>query len=413
MPYIIKDKLAFLLEASKILSSSLDYNVTLAIVAKLVVNNIADYCIIDVLEGNKLERLVVKVSDRTKQSLANEMFNYPPDPNNKLAIYDAAKTGEPIIIKEVTDEWLKSVSKHPREREIVKELKLTSHVFAPLISRGKVIGVLTIASMEKGFSYDRQDVQYIKEIATRAGIAVDNARLFSQAQEALRTRDEFLSIASHELKTPLTSVLLNLQLILHKIHNAANEKIEMSEIVNMIEISKKQSERMSRLITDLLNISVISTGRLQVEREPLDLSGLVDDILNRFTVQFEKAHMKVILKNRKPVWGHWDRIRLEQVISNLISNAIKYGKSKPLTVEVMHEKGRAIVKVKDRGIGIKEKDMAHIFERFKRAVSSKDFKGLGVGLYISRQIVEAHGGTLSVKSTEKNGSTFIVDLPLE
>lgn len=413
MPYKLTDKIQFLSEASKILSSTLEYNVTLASVAKLVVTNIADLCVIDVFEEGHLNRVTVRAADPKKQKVANAMYNFIPDPRNKQAVYDSANGGKPIIIKKVTNEWLSTVSRIKEERDIHQTLGLSSLIFTPLKSRGKVIGVLTIASCKPDFSYTQADANFMEELASRAGLAVDNSRLFSDAQEALRTRDEFLSIASHELKTPLTSILLNLQLILHKIHNAANEKVEISEIVSMIEVSKKQSERMSRLISDLLNISVISTGRLQVEREPMDLSGLVDDILNRFSVQFEKAHMKVILKNRKPVWGHWDKIRLEQVISNLISNAVKYGKSKPLTVEVTHEHGKAIVKIRDQGIGIKEKDMVHIFERFKRAVSSKDFKGLGVGLYISRQIIEAHGGTLTVKSVERRGSTFTVELPLE
>lgn len=413
MPYRIEDKIAFLSEASKILSSTLDYNVTLASVAKLVANNIADLCVIDIFEGNLLNRVAVRVADRRKQKLANEMYNFLPDPRNKRAVYDTVHGGKPIIIKKVTKSWLKSVSRLKEERDMHIKLNLHSLIFTPLKSRGKIIGVLTIASSYPKFSYTQEYANFMEELAIRAGLAVDNSRLFSEAQEALRTRDEFLSIASHELKTPLTSILLNLQLILQKIHNAANQKIEMKEIEGMIETSKNQSDRLSRLISDLLNISLISTGRLVIEKEQMNLSDVVHEVIKRFEVQLDKAHIPIDWRNNKKLVGNWDKVRLEQVVTNLISNAIKYGKNKPVTIRLTRNKNMAVLKIKDRGIGIKKKDRKHIFERFKRGANSKDFKGLGVGLYISRQIVEAHQGNLSVISSVGKGTTFTVSLPME
>lgn len=412
MAYILKDKFEFLSEASKILSSSLDYNVTLASIAKLIVNNVADFCMIDIIEKNQMSRVAVRVTNQKDRKLAQKMFSFPPDPRNKKAIFDTARTGRPILIRKATKGWLKTVSRIQEERDIVSKLKLTSYIFTPLISRGKVIGVITIGSNKEMFSYNQDDVAFMKELASRAGLAVDNARLFSEAQEALRTRDEFLSIASHELRTPLTSILLNIQLILFRIRKSSSDQIKIEDIVEMLERSEQQSYRLSRLINDLLNISVISTGRLEIEKEPTDLVEVVKGAIARHDAQFNKLGIKLIFKGLKKLPGNWDKVRLEQVVSNLITNAMKYGKRKPITIEIDKSKNWAILKVKDRGIGIDRGDLPNIFEKFKRVATNKGISGLGVGLYISHQIVEAHGGKITVKSNKKIGTTFTVFLPL-
>lgn len=203
MPYIVKDKIKFLSEASKILSSSLDYNNTLSVVAGLVVDNIADFCIIDIWEGEELKRLTVRISDPKKRKLAEKFFNYLPDPTNKQAIYDAAYSGKPIVIKKVTDKWLQSVSKIQEERENVGVLGLKSFVFAPLKSRGKTIGVITIGSSKQAFSYSVADSLFIEELAGRAAMAVDNAKLFSETQDALKMRQNHFLMLQQIYKSAL------------------------------------------------------------------------------------------------------------------------------------------------------------------------------------------------------------------
>lgn len=412
MPYVIKNPLEFLSEASKILSSSLDYHLTLVIIAKLVVSNFADFCMIDIFEDGKMKRLAVKIADPKKQKMANLMFQYPPDPRNKKAIYEAYNTGNPIVIRRVTKKWLKTVSRINEERELVEKLNLKSFIFAPLKSRKNVIGVLTIASSKNDFHYSSDDGLLANEIAGRAGIAVDKARLFSELQDAILTRDEFLSIASHELKTPLTSILLNLQQILHKIKNSKDNNLNKDQIIQMIETSEKQSKRMASLINDLLNVSVLSTGRLQIEKERMDLNNSVIEVLNRFDTQMKKLKIPYKLITCPGTIGNWDKVRIEQVISNLISNAIKYGRGKLISIEVKKVDNQGVLIVSDKGIGVSKKDQEKIFGRFNRAVTQKDYKGLGIGLYISKQIVEAHNGKVTVKSQKNKGSTFTLFLPL-
>ncbi len=411
MPYAVKDRVGFLAEASKILSSSLDYNITLASTAKLIVRNIADFCIIDIVENKRLKRVTVMVSNKKEQKIAELMFNYLPDPRNKKAIYDAVHLGKPIIIKQKTEKWLKSVSRIPAEREIVNLLDLQSFIFTPLKSRRRIIGALTLGLKSTSKRYDASDALLVEELASRAGLAVDNAKLFTEAKNAIQARDEFMSIASHELKTPLTSILLNLQLTLRKMRNTTSGRIKADDIRKMIELSEQQSQRLSRLITELLNTSVVSTGRLVLEKEQVDLYQLTKNVIERFDLQLKKANTKVNFTGTKTV-GNWDSIRLEQMISNLLSNAIKYGNEKPIKIEVRKNGNQAIFKIQDQGIGIDPYSKNKIFERFQRTESAKNFKGLGLGLYIGKQIIEAHGGKIKVESAENEGSTFIVSLPI-
>lgn len=266
--------------------------------------------------------------------------------------------------------------------------------------------------MDPKFSYSETDLPFIEELANRAATAVDKARLYLEAQKALRTRDEFLSVASHELKTPLTSILLNIQAVIKKIQKTEIESPEIREIVKMLELSSRQSHRMARLINDLLNVSVASTGRLQIEKEETELIGLVKEVILSFKARLKDSNIQVVVDMDEKIVGMWDKVRIEQVIANLLSNAIKYGKGKPILITVKKLGKNAHIRIKDNGIGIKKVDQEMIFEQFKRAVNSKEYSGLGVGLYICLQIVEAHKGKLSVESKAGDGASFIVDLPL-
>jgi signal transduction histidine kinase len=412
MPHVVSDKILFLSEASKVLSSSLDYYVTLGTVAELIVTGVSDFCIIDIFDGRKMSRVAVRVADRKKQKLADKMYKFLPSPSNKEAIYDTAKNNKTVLIKKATPSWLKKVSKIKEERETIRKLGLNSHLFVPLKSRGQTIGVLTTASMDPNFSYSESDLPFIEELANRAATAVDKARLYLEAQKALRTRDEFLSVASHELKTPLTSILLNIQAVIKKIQKTEIESPEIREIVKMLELSSRQSHRMARLINDLLNVSVASTGRLQIEKEETELIGLVKEVILSFKARLKDSNIQVVVDMDEKIVGMWDKVRIEQVIANLLSNAIKYGKGKPILITVKKLGKNAHIRIKDNGIGIKKVDQEMIFEQFKRAVNSKEYSGLGVGLYICLQIVEAHKGKLSVESKAGDGASFIVDLPL-
>jgi signal transduction histidine kinase len=220
---------------------------------------------------------------------------------------------------------------------------------------------------------------------------------------AIDARDEFLSIASHELRTPLTALKLRLQSVVHsgELPNKAQHRMDSAVV---------QTERLERLIENLLDVSRIATGSLQLELETTDLSELVRDVTQRFTAPAQGAS-PLELDAPAPAVGCWDRLRLEQVAGNLLSNAFKFGEGKPITVRVSMEGDHARLTVSDRGIGIAAEDVARIFQRFERVVGRRALGGLGMGLYIAREIVHAHGGAIEVESAPGKGSRFHVLLP--
>ncbi|HSW48031.1 MAG TPA: ATP-binding protein [Candidatus Saccharimonadales bacterium] len=232
-------------------------------------------------------------------------------------------------------------------------------------------------------------------------------------QKEIRSRDEFLSVASHELKTPLTSMLLQTQTALHNIRNVSVAHFSFEKLLNMLESVENQTKRLSKMINDLLSVSIITIGNLNLEYEEIDLDKLVKGVLTDFQARLDKENIKVIIDIEEKVIGNWDKIRIEQAISNFISNAIKYGLNKPIEITVKKDNRFAEFIIKDNGIGISKSKQKEIFELFQRAVSVEDYKGLGVGLYITQKIVLAHGGTVSVSSNSGRGSKFNMRLPLK
>ncbi|MFT3767673.1 MAG: hybrid sensor histidine kinase/response regulator [Minicystis sp.] len=241
---------------------------------------------------------------------------------------------------------------------------------------------------------------------------VELQRAKDYAEAAVHARDEFLVIASHELRTPLTSLQLHLQSIQRAL-DATGASCPTGRIITGIDVATRQTERLATLVDSLLDASRISAGRLELHPERLDLAAVVRDAAERLGEIARRAGSTVVVVAGHPVIGTWDRVRCEQVTTNLLSNAIRYGRGKPIEVEVTQEGQRARLVVRDAGIGIDEEQRTRIFGIFERGVSSRNYGGLGLGLYITRQIVEAHGGTIHVTSRLGQGLTFVVELPVE
>jgi two-component system, sensor histidine kinase and response regulator len=235
-----------------------------------------------------------------------------------------------------------------------------------------------------------------------------------ELQEAIQARDEFLSIASHELKTPLTSLVAHLQMLLRSLQRGQQPPIEQLE--RRLQAAEQASKRLVKLINGLLDVSRISAGRLELELEAVDLAEVTREVVGRFEQELAEGGCLLELGLEgaagKAV-GRWDRFRIEQVVTNLLANAIKYGPGKPIEVRVEVDGGKARLVVRDRGIGIAPEQVERIFGQFERAVSARHYGGMGLGLFIVRQIVEAHGGEIRVDSEPDAGSTFTVELPVE
>jgi signal transduction histidine kinase len=243
----------------------------------------------------------------------------------------------------------------------------------------------------------------VDRTAKLASINEDLERSQDSLRQAIVTRDEFLSVASHELSTPLTSLKLQIQNLIRNDHAPA--------IAEQLKRIDRQADRLTKLIRQLLDVSRIAGNRLRLEPEDMDLGALVEEIVSRFALDLKHSGSELRVHAGIEIRGLWDRDRIDQVITNLISNAIKFGLGNPIDVILEPIEGGVRLSVHDGGIGIDSKSWDRIFERFERAVSTRHFGGLGIGLWIVRQIVEASGGTISVHSEIGRGSTFIVELP--
>jgi PAS domain S-box-containing protein len=239
----------------------------------------------------------------------------------------------------------------------------------------------------------------------------DQKRIQAALAAAIHARDEFLSIASHELRTPITSLQLQVESLLAETI-ARHGGDQSDRWVRRMTLAMRQVERLTRLIEELLDVSRISMGKLTLSREEADLSALVREVVGRFQEQAHRVGSEIVLDADRPVFGSWDRLRLEQVMTNLLSNAIKFGAGKPIDVTVRGGRPTlATVTVRDHGIGIEQSDLARIFGRFERAVSSRSYGGLGLGLYIVQQIIDRHGGRVEANAVPGDGAELRFELP--
>jgi signal transduction histidine kinase len=270
----------------------------------------------------------------------------------------------------------------------------------------KILGLAEDAKLSRLRGLELEEARKVLESRVRARTR--------ELEMAIQARDEFLSIASHELKTPLTSLKLQAQLARRSIDRADDRVYTKDSVDSIVRQLEKQCGRLLRLVDDMLDIARFATGTLSLELEPVELPELVDDVLRRLEPQFAQAKRpKPRLSNESPeiLVGYWDRLRIEQVLTNLLTNALRYGGENQIEVKIFAEDREAVFCVKDFGPGIAEEALDRIFSRFERAVSASEVSGLGLGLYISQQIVQAHGGTIRVESRLGDGATFCVALP--
>lgn len=399
---------SFLSRASALLGSSLDYEDTLRNVAELAVPGIADWCGVDLVQPDgSLRSVAITHIDPAKRVFAEELRErFPSSSDTRTGATNVVRTGEPELYAEITDEQLVASSRSPEHLRLVRELGLTSAMVVPIKLDGRPIGAISfvLARAERHYSHD--DLMMATQLGERAGAAITNAQLYEQATHAIALRDEFVSIAGHELRTPLATMSLAVESLLH-----LPDDTLLGTVKERIEKQGKQTDRLIRLVEELLDVTRLASSRLVLEREDVDLAELVRDVASRFSAEATRIRSPFVIEV-EPAIGHWDRMRVEQITTNLITNALKYGKGKPIEISVEQRERDAVLTITDHGIGIEARDHARVFERFERAVSARQFGGLGLGLWIVRQLVEAHGGSIALASAPGDGSTFSVQLPL-
>jgi signal transduction histidine kinase len=403
----------FVARASQALAASLDFRATLDQVARLAVPVVADLCAVDILEENgSLSRLAVAHRVPEKATVAWEIeHRWPASLNDRYGPGRVIRSGQPELREEVPESKLPRAARDADHLLALRGLGLESYLIAPLQARGRTLGAITFAYAGSHRRYRKADLGLAMELAARAALAVDNALLYRASREAVRLRDQFLAVASHELKTPLTPLSLRLQSLQREL-DRNNGHLDLLRLREHVATLQRQCKRLSTLSESLLDVSRLEAGKLVLDLEYLDLSALVREVIGRFVGQAERTKTPLKVRTEEAVVGHWDRIRLEQVVSSLLSNALKYGAGRPIHVLVERVATGARLTVRDEGIGISPEHLPRIFARFERAVSAEHFGGLGLGLYLTRHLVEALGGSIRASSEPEKGSTFEVDLPL-
>ena len=405
-------QLRLLAQASAALSASLDYPATLNRIAELVVPQLADLCIIDVVAEGTYTRVTTVHADPAFAPLMEQLKRYPPHlPHHPVREVERSRT--PLLLDDFNQALFDQIAQGPEHIALVKQIGMRSNATFPLIARDRVLGTLTLAYTSASRRYTAADLPLLEEIALRCAQAIENARLYQEAQETLRSRDELFDMIVHDLRNPLTVIGGSAHLLERQLSKLGLMPAD-GPIARRIEQIARSSEQMRRMINDLVDLARIRTRQpLDLQLAPLDLTAMAQRVVSDYQHTSDQ-HQIVLSGTTKPVMISADSVRLGRVLENLLANAIKYSPNGgTVQVELAVSANMAQVRVRDQGIGIPAADLPHIFERFRRAANVPgQIGGTGLGLASARQIVLQHGGTIAVESTPQVGSVFIIALPL-
>ncbi|HWP35676.1 MAG TPA: ATP-binding protein [Thermodesulfobacteriota bacterium] len=406
-----RQRATFLADVGAELAASLDYEATLQRIARLAVPTLADRCVVDLVEADgSIRRVAVVCADPAKAPLAERLRRYSPDPHGPHPIARVARTGRAEVAADVPPGLVPAIAHDVEHARIVQELGLRSYMCVPLVARGRTLGTLWFASAESGRRYGPADLALAEELARRAALAVDNARLYREAQEAVRARDAFLARASHELRTPLTSALGTIRLLRRSRSGQLSESPE-----TLIEIASRNLETMAALVNDLLDASKLAAGAAALIVEPVEVADLVARSLELVAAQARDKGVALETAVPAGLRLKGDPLKLEQVLVNLLANAVTFTPAGGrVRVEAERDDDGVLLRVRDTGEGIARDVLDRIFEPFFQASGGgrRRTRGTGLGLAICRQIVTLHGGRIWAESDGPGaGSTFTVRLP--
>ncbi len=400
----------FLAEATARLTASLDYETTLQTLTQLVVPRLADGCVIEMLqEDGSLDRVAAAIDPSTSAVAAELRRHYPPRLDAPHGIARVLRTGESELTPVIAPEVLVAAAHDAEHLRLLQALGMQSSMTVALIAHGRILGAAQFVSTTAGRHYGPDDLALAEDLTRRAALAADNARLYRTAQAAIATRDEFLSVAAHELRTPITSLRAFAQLTVRRINK--DMVLDPVQIQQGMLTMMQQADKLARLVTQLLDVSRIEAAKLALQCEMTDFSALVESVVTMLQPT-APAH-QLVLVTPGPVQALIDPVRVEQVVVNLVDNAVKYTpRGGPIAITVTQPAaGQVRLAVRDHGLGIPGSARDRLFDRFYQAHPKGHLGGLGLGLYISQQIVQLHEGQLSAEFPKDGGTCFVVDLP--
>ena len=402
------ERAAFLADVSARLSS-LDYEKNLEAIAQLIVPRFADWCVVDLLEGGELRRLAIAHTDDSKVEFARELLRrYPPRRDERGGLWDVITSGEPVLYERIDDETLKRSARDAEHFSILRDVGLRSAMLIPLGRADEVFGVISFVIADSDRQYDQDDLGFGQELARRASYAIENARLYRQAQDANRAKDEFLAALSHELRTPLNAILGWASILRAR---------PDGQIERGLDVIYRNAKVQTQLVEDLLDASRITSGRMSIDLKDVPLRPIVAAAIETVLPQAVEKEIEItsVLPNPQ-ITIRGDAARLQQVFWNILSNAVKFTpRNGRIDVQTTISTAEVSVHVTDTGAGIRAESLPFIFDRFRQAdaSSTRRYRGLGLGLTLARQLTEMHGGRIAAMSAGAGlGATFSVALPL-
>lgn len=395
----------FLVEASDLLNASLDILETLRSVTRLTVPGIADWCSLDLVEDGELRRVEVAHADPEKVRLAHDLHRrYPPDTSGRTPAAAALRRGESLLIEDFSDAMIDAIATDEAHRDIMRELGFRSAMCVPLVARGHLVGLITLATAESGRRFDAGDLSLVKSLADRAANAIDNARLFEQAKAAAEAREDALATVSHDLRSPLGVIGANVSLLLEP-------DLPESERARSLDRMARAAAAMQRMIDDLLEVTRLEGGGVALRCRSCGVEELIHGACELQSAAAAQRSIRFDVRVEPRLYALADSDRIVQVLGNLVNNAVRHSpEGGSVRVSARGVEDAVVLSVVDEGPGVPTESRDRIFQRFWQNESRKR-GAAGLGLAIARALVELHGGRIWVEDAPRGGACFRFTLP--
>jgi PAS domain S-box-containing protein len=402
-----EERARLLAVAGRVLHSSLDYETTLRSVAEQIVPRFADWCTVHLVdERGEVRRIAVTHADPAMLKWAEEVeARYPADPGSGQGVYTAIRTGEPLLYSEITEEQLARAARDEEHLRLLRQLDVRSAMIVPMIVGSRVLGAIALLSSVPDRRYVPEDLRLMEDLAARAAMAIENARLYHDSEQANRAKSEFLATMSHELRTPLNAIMGYADLLQITSANAEQRSAHVDRI-------KASAWHLLSIIEEILSFSRIEAGVEQVAHEVLDAADVAREAASMVLPAASQKRLDLVVQVPEALRIRSDRAKFRQILLNLLSNAIKFTEKGQIVLAMQTDGPHLLLQVRDTGIGIDAADQPHIFEPFwqvDRGIRRRA-GGTGLGLTVTKHLAELLGGAVTIESAKGGGSTFTVRL---